>query len=154
MIVYFAYGSNMSRSLMSMRCPAATALGIATLRGWRFFVNPDGYGSIARRPGGIVRGVLWRLTLRDLAAVHAYESLDSGLYLRGAVTLRHGGCCVRAFTYIARRKGNGRPRPGYITAVVDAAREWEMPAAYIHALQRWSPSAWRGARMKETGELA
>ena len=30
MIVHFAYGSNMSRSLMRKRCPGAAALGVAT----------------------------------------------------------------------------------------------------------------------------
>ena len=47
-----------------------------------FVITPDGFGSIAPRAGAVVHGVLWRLTPRDLAAINAYESLDSGLYLR------------------------------------------------------------------------
>ena len=45
--LHFAYGSNMSRPHMRARCPGASALGTATLSGWRFVINPDGYGSIA-----------------------------------------------------------------------------------------------------------
>ena len=83
---------------MSGRCPEAEALGTATLFGWRFVINPDGFGSIARRPGGRVHGVLWRLSARDLAAVNAYESVDSGLVPAPA----NGGAVART--------GSRRPR--------------------------------------------
>ena len=105
MTLHFAYGSNMSRALMSGRCPEAEALGTATLFGWRFVINPDGFGSIALRPGGRVHGVLWRLSARDLAAINAYESVDSGLYLRRRLMVRwrERGAC--ALVYITRREG-------------------------------------------------
>src|SRR5260370_17793671 len=90
MTLHFAYGSNMSRALMSARCPGAEAIGTATLSGWRFVINPEGFGSIAPQPGGCVHGVLWRLSARDLAAVNAYESIDSGLYLRRRLAVRCG----------------------------------------------------------------
>jgi hypothetical protein len=151
--LHFAYGSNMSRALMAARCPGATALGTGTLAGWRFVINPDGFGSIAPRPGALLRGVLWRVTLRDLAAINAYEGLDTRLYLRRRLPVRRGGRTAMALVFIARRRGEGRARPGYVSLVVDAAREWDLPNAYIRSLQRWSPSGWRGARMKDTGEL-
>ena len=66
----------MSRALMAARCRGAQAIGTATLAGWRFVINPDGFGSIAPQPGGCVHGVLWRLTARDLAAINAYESVE------------------------------------------------------------------------------
>ena len=154
MTLHFAYGSNMSRMLMQARCPRAEALGTATLAGWRFVVTPEGVGSIAPRAGALVHGVLWRLTPRDLAAVNAYESLDSGLYLRRRLAVRQGERRMPALVYVARRKGEGTPRPGYIDLVVEAARDWELPEPYIRSLRRWSRSGWRGARAKDTGELA
>ena len=153
MTLHFAYGSNMSRALMGMRCPGAVALGAVTLRGFRFVINPDGFGSIAPYAGGMVHGVLWRVTLRDLAAINAYESVDTGLYVRRIVPIRHRGRTARALVFIARRKGEGRPRPGYVRVVVDAAREWGLSERYLRSLQRWSPSRWRGARSKDTGEI-
>jgi hypothetical protein len=143
----------MSRRLMRARCPRATALGVATLAGWRFVVNPDGVGSIVPRPGAVLRGVLWRVTLRDLVAINAYESVDTSLYLRRVVPVRFGKALVPALVFVARRRGKGKPRPGYISIVVDAAREWCLPETYIRSLKRWSPSGWRGARTKDTGEL-
>jgi len=136
----FAYGSNMSRPDMRARCPGATALGTATLAGWRFVINPDGYGSIALRPGGVVYGVLWELTARDLAALNAYENVAGGLYLRRMLPVLHEGVREPALVYIARRQGEGTPRPGYIAIVVAAARDWALPEPYIRSLMRWSPS--------------
>jgi cation transport regulator ChaC len=153
MTLHFAYGSNMSRALMGARCPRAEAVGVATLAGWRFVINPEGFGSLALLPGGLVYGVLWRLSARDVAAINAYESVDSGLYLRRQLPVR---CATRqssALVYIANRQGEGIPRPGYIDLVVAAAREWELPAPYIRSLRRWAPSRWRGARARDTGEL-
>jgi acylphosphatase len=151
--LYFAYGSNMSRALMSGRCPGASALGVATLAGWRFVITPDGVGSIARRSGNLAYGVLWRLTARDVAALNAYESLDSGLYVRRMMAVEHAAQRRTALIYWSTRPGVGRARPGYINLVVDAARDWGLPEAYIRSLKHWSLSGWRGARIKDTGEV-
>ena len=80
MTLYFAYGSNMCRAPMRARCPSAHEVGVATLAGHRFLVTADGYASVAPEPGGLVHGLLWRLAPRDIAALDAYESLDTGLY--------------------------------------------------------------------------
>jgi len=152
-MLHFAYGSNMSSALMRRRCPQACALGTATIRGWEFVITPDGFGSIAPRAGGVVHGVLWRLTPRDLAAINAYESLDSGLYVRRLLPVEHGGRRELALVYVARRRGRGRPRPGYISVVTGAAREWRLPERHVRALARWSPSGWHGARWKDTRDL-
>ena len=152
-MLHFAYGSNMSRALMLRRCPHAKALGTASISGWRFIITPDGFGSIKPCPGEIVSGVLWRLTPRDLAAINAYESLDSGLYVRRQLPVRFGPRRVSALFYIARRRGEGRPRPGYMNVVIEAARDWKMPERQLRLLKRWAPSAWKGARWKDTRDV-
>jgi hypothetical protein len=152
--LYFAYGSNMSRSHMRVRCPDAVGLGAATLDGWRFIVNPDGYGSIAPASGSTVHGVLWRLSARDLAAVNAYENVTGGLYVRRTLPVLFASRRRPAVVYVAVRQGEGTPRPGYIAIVVAAARDWRLPEPYVRTLQRWSPSAWAGTRAKDVGELA
>jgi gamma-glutamylcyclotransferase (GGCT)/AIG2-like uncharacterized protein YtfP len=155
MALHFAYGSNMSRALMRRYCPGAQALGSARLDGWRFMVTSDGYASIVPARGGAVHGVLWRLGTRDLAALNAYESLDSGLYRTRLLPVRHGARVVRALTYLGRSIQAGRPRPGYQDGiVVPAAREWGLPARYVAELARWSPSARRGVRAAEPGGTA
>jgi cation transport regulator ChaC len=114
MTLHFAYGSNMCRAAMGRRCPGAVALGPAILEGWRFVIGVGGHGSIEPAPGGIVHGVLWRLGARDLAAINAYEGVDTGVYLRRIVPVRHGGRLQPALVYVVRRPGHGKPRPAYI----------------------------------------
>jgi len=143
----------MSRALMRVRCPSAKEMGTAVLDDHRFIITADGYASIAPRRGAVVHGALWRLTARDLAALNAYESLDSGLYHRVKLPVRAGGRRVSALVYVARARAEGRPKAGYLDLVLAAAREQDFPDEYVRSLARWSPTRWRGARAAETGEL-
>lgn len=153
MTLYFAYGANMNRALMRRHCPGAMEIGLAALVGCRFIITTDGYASIVPKPGGRVHGVLWRLTVRDLAALNAYESLGSGLYSKLMLPVRKDGRRMAATLYVARARSGGRPKPGYLDVILAAAREWSLPPPYVRSLQRWQPSRWRGARAAESGEL-
>jgi hypothetical protein len=151
MTLYFAYGANMERGAMRVRCPGATPLGIARLRGWRYVIS-EGYGSIAPAAGARVHGVLWRLTPRDYAALNIFESLDSGLYRRAMLTVEGPQGPRRALVYLGRVRGRRRAMPGYQERLVAAAAEWQLPPRYIAELRRLAP-AYRGARPAETGEI-
>ena len=187
-MLHFAYGSNMSRAPMRARCPSAREVGTATLAGHRLIITSDGYASVVPQPGGVVHGLLWRLAPRDVAALNAYESLDTGLYriVTLPVRLAHvpakrtpvrrqehapnddpggrsdsagtgrtpGGRQVPAMIYVARSRTPGLPRPGYLEAVLAAARELELPADYVEALARWLPSGLRARRAPDAGEVA
>jgi cation transport regulator ChaC len=152
-MLHFAYGSNMSRPMMAARCPGALALGAAVLDGWRFAIGVGGHGSVEPRRGGAVHGVLWRLTARDLAVINAYEGVDTGVYVRRTLPVRHHGRLHPALVYIVRQRGRGTPRPAYIQLIVAAARDWNLPEPHIRSIERWSASRFGGARAKETGEV-
>ena len=153
MTLYFAYGSNMNRALMRRHCPGGRGAGTATLAGYCFIITVDGYASIVPHPGGTVHGVLWRLTPRDLAVLNAYESLDSGLYVRATLPVHSAGGRVAAMIYVARRHAAGRPKPGYLDAVIGGARDFGLPDDYVSSLARWGSGRWQGARAIECGEL-
>ena len=154
MTLYFAYGSNMSRAPMRARCPTAHEVGTATLDGHRLIITSDGYASVVPEPGGIVHGLLWRLAPPDIAALNAYESLDTGLYRVVTLPVQAGARQVSAMVYVGRTHTPGLPRPGYLEAMLAAARELEFPAAYVDALARWLPSVPRGRRVPDAGEVA
>ncbi len=154
MIVYFAYGANMNTAAMRHRCPGAQAVGPAVLEGFRFFVGREGWGSVEPRAGDSVHGVLWQLTLRDLAVLHAFELLHKGLYDIRRVPVLRGGRRVPALIYLLRRRTPGRPRPGYVELIAAAARTWRLPEPYIRSVERWSPSRFTGARQIDAGETA
>ena len=153
MSLYFAYGSNMNRAAMQGRCVAARAVGPARLDGYAFFVGIDGWGSVKRKPGATVHGVLWRLTPRDVAALHAYELLHQGLYDVRHLPVRIGARRALAMLYVLRRRAEGRPRPGYAEMIAVAARGWKLPEPYVRSVERWSTSRWTGTRIIDAGEL-
>ncbi len=154
MTLYFAYGSNMSRAAMRARCPGARAVGPAILEGYAFFVGIDGWGSVKPSAGDAVHGVLWRLTPRDIAALHAYELLHKGLYDVRSLLVRHHTRRFRAMTYLLRRRQPGRPKPGYAEMIAAAARDWKLPEGYVRSVERWSRSRWTGARVIDVGDVA
>lgn len=154
MTLYFAYGSNMASAAMAHRCPNARAVGPAVLEGYDFFIGVDGWGSVKRKPGAAVHGVLWKLTPRDIAALHAYELLHQGLYDVRTLPVRVDGKRVRAMIYLLRRRAPGKPKPGYVEMIGAAARAWQLPERYIRGVERWSVSRFTGARVIDVGELA
>ena len=154
MSLYFAYGSNMHRAGMAARCPRARALGVAKLKGWRFIIGTHGYASILPTAGYEVIGLLWQLEARDVAALNAYESLDSGLYMRRHLMVRQNGLARSALVYVGRASGEGRARPGYLELVLDAARDWQMPERYIRELKRYAPSCLAAAIAIESEPVA
>jgi cation transport regulator ChaC len=154
MTLYFAYGSNMNRAAMARRCPGARAIGPAILEGYTFFVGIDGWGSVKLKRGERVHGVLWRLTPRDIAALHAYELLHQGLYDVRRLPVRSGARRVLAMIYLLRRRAPGKPKPGYVEMIAASARAWKLPERYIRSVERLSTSRWTGARVIDAGELA
>ena len=153
MTLYFAYGSNMQRAAMQARCPGARAMGPGRLDGYKFFIGVDGWGSVRMSPGATVHGILWRLTPRDVAALHAYELLHKGLYDVRHLPVREGKRKVLAMLYLLRRRAAGQPKPGYVEMIAAAARGWKLPEPYIRSVERWSVSRWTGARIIDVGDV-
>jgi hypothetical protein len=152
-MLHFAYGSNMSRAAMREHAPTAKPVGVATLMDHRFLITGDGYASIEPQRGESVHGVLWRLTPRDRATLDAWENVAAGLYRAEILPVQIAGRRHRALTYIARPRGTGRPKAGYMELVLEAAQEWKLPAAYIASLQHWLPAQPLGAGARRLGEF-
>jgi hypothetical protein len=135
-MLHLAYGSNMSTALMRGRCPGARLEGHALLPGYRVIIMRCGYASIVPAPGAVVHGLLWRLTLRDLAALNAYENLDGGLYRAVTMAVVAGRRRRAARVYVGRDRATGRPRRGYLAIITQAARHAGFPPHYVRRLQR------------------
>jgi hypothetical protein len=153
MTLHFAYGANMSRAVMRRFAPGARALGVATLADHRFVITGDGYASVAPRRASVVHGVLWRLTPRDRVSLDAWENIEGGLYRAATLVVSGAEGRASALVYLARPRGEGRPKPGYIELVTAAAGEWNLPEDYIAALQAWSPARHLGAGVRKLGEF-
>lgn len=154
MTLHFSYGSNMSRTLMQRFAPDARPLGAAVLFGHRFVITADGYASVVPDRARAVHGVLWRLTARDRVKLNGWENVAAGLYTPTTRPVRLAGRRFQALVYVARPRGTGSPKPGYMELVCAAAREWRLPDAYRQTLAQFSPARWRSGSSSLKGPAA
>ena len=105
---YIAYGSNLNVRQMRLRCPDATILGTAVLKGWELLFRGSKTGSyltIEEREGGKVPVVIWEVTEADEAALDRYEGFPTFYYKRD-IKVQYKGIIsgrrrtVTAFAYI------------------------------------------------------
>lgn len=135
MPLYFAYGSNMDRQAMQVRCPGSHPLGRARLARHKFFIMGSGYASVKCDPRTDAHGVLYELALSDVPGLDRYEDIGRGLYRKAIQpVLRETGAPVRALVYIGAGQVEGKPSSAYLNAILAAARDWSLPAAYIARL--------------------
>jgi len=131
---YFAYGSNMVTTQIHQRCPTAQDRGMARLDGWQFLINQEGYATIIPEQSAYVLGVLWSLTSASEAALDDYEEIATGLYTKAYIEIQD----TPALVYLATNALPGRPRAGYLEAIIAEAYRRDFDPAYItQDLKRW-----------------
>src|SRR5262249_29359823 len=135
--LYFAYGMNMHRAEMAHRCPGALLRGTVRLEDYRFLITARGVATVVPAPNSLVHGVLWNLTSRDEANLDSFEGVRSGFYRKRRVTVLDDSGEAHAFVYVASNSTPGRPRPGYLETILEAARCHEMPEGYLIELTTW-----------------
>jgi Gamma-glutamyl cyclotransferase, AIG2-like len=124
---YFAFGSNMVATQMHRRCPAAQDMGMARLDGWRFLINQEGYATIVPDQSAYVLGILWSLTSACETALDDYEEIATGLYTKAYLEIQD----TPALVYLATNALPGRPRAGYLEAIIAEAYRRGFDPAYI-----------------------
>ena len=119
---YIAYGSNLNVPQMQMRCPHATILGTAALKGWELLFKGSKTGSyltIEECESGTVPVVIWEVTAADEAALDRYEGFPN-FYYKKDINLQYKGIrtgkrrTVTAFAYIpltCPARGHTQPLP-------------------------------------------
>src|SRR5690349_8104112 len=107
---YFAYGSNLSVRQMAQRCPDATDPQPATLADHDWLINERGVATVEPQPGGVVHGVLWRVSDHDLATLDSAEGVPVR-YRRDALPVHtaHGQRTAWCTSTIASSRGHRAP---------------------------------------------
>ena len=107
---YVAYGSNLNRTQMAVRCPSARIVGTSVMEGWRLQFRGARKGAVAtveRYPGASVPVLVWEITSADEEALDRYEGFPV-FYRKEMVSVPLNGKPVKAMIYIMN---DGRP-PG------------------------------------------
>jgi gamma-glutamylcyclotransferase (GGCT)/AIG2-like uncharacterized protein YtfP len=141
-VEYFAYGSNMSRSVMDVVSPHHRFVGRAQLPGYRLgFTRRSvrtgtGVADIVVDPTATVWGILYEVDDGDLARLDRKEGAGWA-YARTEVDVcDDDGGSHRAVAYvvIAKVADEIAPSPQYAQHLVGAARERALPTEYVDAL--------------------
>jgi gamma-glutamylcyclotransferase len=125
--LYFAYGSNLDTGQMRLRCPGAAADASAVLRGYTlaFAGHSSRWGgavaTLARKPGAVVEGLLYRVPRRELAILDLFEGCPF-VYDRVRVSVKDAlGRRRRAQAYVLAPSHDGSaPGVAYVQALVRA----------------------------------
>lgn len=151
-MLYFAYGSNMSRQQMRERCPDHECLGKAVLKDYALCfprhspIRNCGVAGLAATPGAEVWGVVYRLHEADLAALDRREGYDPAKpfhvnrYNRQTVRVLMDVRSVECLTYFARPEpGTHVPGAGYLATIIEGAVENGLPPDYVAGLRLFTP---------------
>ena len=154
--LYAAYGMNTSVEEMAARCPAATALGTAVIRGYRLAFR--GVTDIVADPRRSVQVALWRITAaceRALDRLEGYRADGHGLYCKVTEIIPAGRFAGRRVMLYQMTRGDlCPPLPGYEGIVRRGYADFGLPATQIdRALREARESARARAKAWPGGSL-
>lgn len=83
-MLYFAYGSNLNKREMKMRCPNSRPMGVLTLKDWQLMFRV--YLTIEPKEGMEVPIAVWNVPEEDMKAIDEYEGYPH-LYRKEKMTI-------------------------------------------------------------------
>ncbi len=138
---FFAYGSNMSSTLVRSRAGEIAEEQVGKLENYEIVFNKKARGGSATaniRPasGKIVYGVLFKIAETALRTLDRFEGAPEH-YRRIEVNVTGSqGNRIAAQTYIATKVEKGlRPASYYLQSILQAAEEHQLPAEYVEELK-------------------
>lgn len=142
-ILYFAYGSNLSRTQMQRRCPSAELVGTAVLPGHRIAFThhsrrwAGGVADVVIDPGAEVWGLLYALQPEDLDALDHYEG-HPDRYSRHRTTVEtQGGPVDDVWVYtVVDKLEHVPPTQAYLAPILEAADTFAFPVSHLDRLHR------------------
>jgi hypothetical protein len=144
----FAYGSNMSLPQMKERCPNSKDKlqpFVAKADGWKLCFprhsdrRQGGVGSIFPAKGEAVWGVVFGVTLEDLASLDRSEGVPSA-YRRDRLPLTWGNLKQEVWAYFAIPQDDPpkhyKPHEDYLALYIRGAESFKFPVEYIDKLRK------------------
>lgn len=138
---YFAYGSNMNWPQMQRRCPSARFVCVGRLINYQFGITRHsrlrdcGTANVFPSAGNEVCGIVYDISDADLLIL---DSFEDG-YRREKLPIEPIGNSsevLNALVYIAAiEKIVPPPNAEYRKLIVEGARHWNLPHAYVALLE-------------------
>lgn len=125
----FSYGMNTNNDGMNLRCPDATCIGAAVLRGYKFRFSY--HADIVPSIGDLVHGVLWHITDQCLYHLDILEGYPR-YYDRIMVPVEHAGTVYQSWVYrMQDGQKTSMPSAGYLSMVKEGYLQHTISLAQI-----------------------
>lgn len=159
-MLYWAYGSNLNKAAMAVRCPAARPFSRLTVGDGRLLFR--GVADVQPCEGREIPGALWEITRDCERALDLYEGVASGFYVRRWLRLRIDGAERPALYYVMSpdRIGVAPPSEPYLETIIEGYRDFGLD---LEQLDRSVRESWdekhltpriRRHRVRRGGDVA
>jgi hypothetical protein len=130
MKLYIAYGSNLNKRSMRMRCSTARPLGKFMLTDAKLVFR--GVADVEYSLGDKVHCGLWGINQADERALDGYEGVDSGMYFKNeAIRLKFCGRKRSALIYLMKSEGVYPPSQGYVDVIRKGYQDFGLDESYL-----------------------
>lgn len=135
---YLAYGSNLNKGQMQMRCPGAVPVGTAEIKGYQLLFKGSRTGSyltIEQKKGSVVPVGVWAVDRFHEQRLDIYEGYPSFYYKRRVkVTLKETQQEIEAFVYIMHEERPlGIPSSFYVEVCKEGYKDFGFDEKYLRA---------------------
>ena len=133
---YIAYGANMSREQMALRCPTARFLYTGQLKGWQLEFYIHATVTRVRNKAAYVRVAIWEITAEDEKSLDQFEGYPFYYTKQTTTVSLADGSQIKGMLYIMRELS--RPYPpgsGYYRGIHEAYLDLGLGLEIKQALQ-------------------
>ena len=128
---YFAYGSNLSKEQMALRCPESHYLISGRLSGYAWLINSRGYASVKPSPNAFVLGEVFALSEQDIEYLDICENVPEGMYDKYILRIQTEEGLFDCLVYIASDNDMGKPQVEYIERINAGIKSANLPEDYV-----------------------
>ena len=122
-MLYAAYGSNLSKRQMRVRCPNSNPVGIGKIQDYT--LKFDFHADIVPCVGRYVMVGLWDVADEDWAMLDKYEGVKGGYYKRVILPVETSFGVVNAVVYVmCGRHGYSLPDSHYFNVILDGYEDF------------------------------
>ena len=136
--LYIAYGSNLCKRQMRMRCPGARPVGKFVLTKAKLVFR--GVADVEYDPNSSVPCGLWMITGEDERKLDSYEGVNSGTYYKEeSIVLRYQGKPQNALIYLMNSGEEIHPPSAhYVETIRKGYKDFGLDETYLDAAIRHS----------------
>jgi len=140
MNLYFAYGSNMWREQMNLRCPGHRYFGYGILKGFRWIITKRGYANIVKSDPDEIHGVVYKITEENEKSLDKHEGVLNGSYQKHVLSIDIEKTRYNCLVYIDPITEEGIPKEEYVDRIIKGIADADLYSEYVdRSIRKYLP---------------